>query len=141
MQQRIHQAQLKRNAEKIKREWHEKASRLRAQHPGRAIDGTLADCGSGLRKFTADPASCRVLQGYERRYLVDRKRPAPFSVPEGVPNKRSCILDKRTNTTAFDLELGPTVASHPVAPLTAHEGPNDLPQYYYSPQANFSGKR
>ena len=110
---------------------------LRAQTIIRALDGALADCGSGLVTFKGDPSSCRILTSHEQRYLVDRVRPCPFPVPDGIRQKRSCVLNKTTHATAFNLKLGDSASSHTCLGLVADEGPNDLPAYYWLPQAGY----
>lgn len=128
---RIRAARIKEAAAKVRRaEGSIKVRCKKAETFARAFDSSLSDAGSGLRVFK-NTDSCRPITADERRYVIARKRPAPFEVPSTVRQLRSCILHRPTKKTRFELELGPTVDAHPLLSICHDEGPGDLPAFWF----------
>ena len=71
-----------------------KTERTKAMQYARALDATLVDAGLGLKVFKKRN-TCKPLERGEVRYKTERKRPAPYAVPEGVAQKRSCVKKRR----------------------------------------------
>ena len=99
--------------------------RQAAHNLGRGIDTSLQYCGSGLARFKR-LGHFAILQPTEKRYLKPCKRPFPFEVPDGIPQRRSCVWDREAKKQRYDITWGPAEI-FPALSFVYDEGPKDMP--------------
>ena len=100
------------------------------------IDHAFQEVGSGLSVF-ASTGTVPILGPSEERYMVLRTKQCKFEVPEGVVQLRSCVVNKETGITRYDLPYSPEISAFSVLKIVGDEGPKDLPVFYFLPAKGY----